>query len=88
MTVNQSETYKAELHRALEKCQFVEETLKMCLLSAIDIARIQVQPFFPLKLKSEDISRLPLGPLAKAFAKILVCPRQSLEQGEACRETR
>lgn len=62
--------YKDELHRALEKCQFIEETLKMCLLSAIEIAQIQVSPYFPLKYKVEDISNLPLGPLVKAFAKI------------------
>ena len=62
--------YRDELHRALEKCQFIEETLKMCLLSAIEIARIQVSPHFPLKYKVEDISNLPLGPLVNAFAKI------------------
>ena len=62
--------YRDELNRALEKCQFIEETLKMCLLSAIEIARIQVSPHFPLKYKVEDISYLPLGPLVKAFAKI------------------
>ncbi len=62
--------YRDELHRALEKCQFIEETLKMCLLSAIDIARIQVSPHFPLKYKAEDISNLPLGALVNKFAKI------------------
>lgn len=70
MSVNRNEAYNAEFHRALEKCQFVEETLKMCLLSAIDIARIQVEPFFPLAVKPQDISHLPLGPLVNAFAKI------------------
>jgi hypothetical protein len=62
--------YRDELHRALEKCQFIEETLKMCLLSALEIARIQVSPHFPLKFKAEDISNLPLGPLVNAFSKI------------------
>lgn len=70
MSVELENAYKDELHRALEKCQFIEETLKMCLLSAIEIARIQVSPYFPLKYKMEDISKLPLGPLVKAFAKI------------------
>lgn len=70
MPANQKEAYKTELHRALEKCQFVEETLKMCLLSAIEIVRIRVQPFFPFKLKPEDVSHLSLGTLVKAFAKI------------------
>lgn len=70
MSVKLEKAYKDELHRALEKCQFIEETLKMCLLSAIEIARIQVAPHFPLKYKAEDISNLPLGPLVKAFSKI------------------
>ena len=70
MSEELEKAYKDELHRALEKCQFIEETLKMCLLSAIEIARIQVSPHFPLKYKAEDISNLPLGPLVKAFAKI------------------
>ena len=70
MTVKLEKAYRDELHRALEKCQFIEETLKMCLLSAIEIARIQVSPHFPLKFKAEDISNLPLGPLVKAFSKI------------------
>jgi hypothetical protein len=62
--------YRDELHRALEKCQFIEETLKMCLLSALEIARIQVSPHFPLKYNDKDISNLPLGPLVNAFSKI------------------
>lgn len=70
MSVKVEKAYRDELHRALEKCQFIEETLKMCLLSAIEIARIQVSPHFPLKIKAEDISNLPLGPLVKAFSKI------------------
>jgi len=70
VTVKLEKAYRDELHRALEKCQFIEETLKMCLLSAIEIARIQVSPHFPLKIKAEDISNLPLGPLVKAFSKI------------------
>ena len=70
MSVKLEKAYKDELHRALEKCQFIEETLKMCLLSAIEVARIQVSPHFPIKYKAEDISNLPLGPLVKAFSKI------------------
>ena len=70
MSVELENAYKDELHRALEKCQFIEETLKLCILSAIEIAQIQVSPYFPLKYKVEDISKLPLGPLVKAFSKI------------------
>lgn len=63
-------SYKDELHRALEKCQFIEEILKMCLLSAIEIARIQVSPYFLIKYKEMDIHHLPLGHLVSAFSKI------------------
>ena len=70
MSVELEKAYEDELYRALEQCQFIEETLKMCLLSAIEIARIQVSPHFPLNYKAEDISNLPLGRLANAFAKI------------------
>ena len=70
MSAELEKVYRDELHRALEKCQFIEETLKMYLLSAIEIARIQVSPHFPLKYNAEDISNLPLGPLVKAFVKI------------------
>jgi hypothetical protein len=62
--------YRNELHRALEKCQFIEEILKLCLLSAFEIAQIQVLPHFPLKYKAEDIINLPLRPLVNAFSKI------------------
>lgn len=70
MSAKLEKAYRDELQRALEKCQFIEETLKMCLLLAIEIARIQVLPLFPLVIRAEDISNLPLGPLVRAFAKI------------------
>lgn len=70
MSARMDKAYKDQLHRALEKCQFIEETLKMCLLSAIEIARIQAAPHFPIKFKAKDVSNLPLGPLVKAFSKI------------------
>lgn len=70
MSKDLESAYSNELHRALENFQFIEETLKMCLLSAIDIARIRVSPHFPLKYNVKDVSNLPLGPLVKAFAKI------------------
>ena len=70
MSMELEKAYRDELHRALEKCQFIEETLKMCLLSALEIARIQVSSHFLLKYKEEDISNLSLGPLVNAFSKI------------------
>ncbi len=70
MTNRFENDYKAEVGRALEKCQHIEETLKMCLLSALEIAQIQVSDHFPLNYKVENISKLPLGPLVNAFARI------------------
>lgn len=70
MSVKHKNDYRDELNQAMEKCQFIEETLKMCLLSAIEIAQIQVSSHFPLKYKAEDISNLPLGRLVNAFVKI------------------
>lgn len=62
--------YRTGMNRALEKFQFIEETLKMCLLSATKIATIQLSPFFPFCYKNDDISKLPLGPLIKKFKRI------------------
>src|SRR4030042_6423302 len=62
--------YQKELHKALEKCQFIEETLRMCIFSAMEIARLQVSPHFPIRYKSEDIAKLPLGALVSIFSKI------------------
>ena len=70
MTIEIQEDYKNELYRSLEKCQFIEDTLKEFLLSAVEIARIQASPNFPLKYKAEEISKLPLGQLVNAFSKI------------------
>jgi len=64
------ENYQAEMMRALEKCQFIEETLKMCILSAVRIAEEKLSPYFPINYKVEEISKLPLGPLVKKFSKI------------------
>ena len=64
------EGYKGEVSRALEKCQFIEQTLKECLLSAIEIAQIQESQHCPIRYKASKISELPLGPLIQEFAKI------------------
>lgn|GEM_PF-2218661 len=70
MSMNLERNYRRELHNALEKCQFIEETLRMCIFSAVEIARLQLSPHFPVKYKSEDISKLPMGTLASIFSKI------------------
>lgn len=63
-------TYREEFHKALEKCQFIEETLKVCIFTAIEIARIQVEPFFSINYKFKDIAKRPLGQLIKIFGVI------------------
>ena len=70
MSVKLEKVYRKELHKALEKCQFIEETLRMCIFSAVEIARLQLSPHFPIKYKTEDISKLPLGALVNIFSKI------------------
>jgi HEAT repeat protein len=42
----------------------------MCISSAIEIARLQLSPHFPVKYKTEDISKLPMGILVSIFSKI------------------
>lgn len=70
MSATLEKAYRKELHKALEKCQFIEETLRMCIFSAVEIARHQLSPHFPIKYKPEDISKLPLGALVSIFSKI------------------
>lgn len=70
MSVKLETAYRKELHNALEKCQFIEETLRMCIAHAVEIARIQLSPHFPVKYKTEDISKLPMGALVTVFSKI------------------
>src|SRR5574341_2549810 len=70
MSVKLERDYRKQLHNALEKCQFIEETLRMCIFSAVEIARLQLSRHFPVKYKSEDISKLPLGALVSIFSKI------------------
>ena len=70
MSTKLERAYQKELHNALEKCQFIEETLRMCIFSAVEIVRLQVSPHFPVRYESKDIAKLPLGALVKIFAKI------------------
>jgi len=64
------EKYHNEMMRALERCQFIEETLKMCIMSAIKIAETKLSSYFPFNYKVSDISKLPMGSLIKKFTKI------------------
>ena len=70
MSMTVEEIYRQETHNALEKCQFIEETLRMCIFSALKIAQVQLSPYFPINYKTKDISKLPLGALVRLFSKI------------------
>lgn len=70
MSVKLEEDYRNELNNALEKCQFIEDILRKCILSAVEINRLQSSPHFPVKCKSKDISKIPLGKLVSIFSKI------------------
>lgn len=70
MTPKYIQAYHQELNLALEKFQYIEDILKACLLTAIDIVRINVSAYFPLRVTSEDVSVFPLGPLIKNFSII------------------
>jgi len=37
--------YQKAVHDALERCQFIEETLRMCISHAMEIAKLQLSPY-------------------------------------------
>ncbi|MCG2722770.1 MAG: hypothetical protein L6290_12285 [Thermodesulfovibrionales bacterium] len=53
--------YRKAVHRALERCQFVEETLRIYLDLAIQIAKIELASHFPVNITKKDLSRFSLG---------------------------
>ena len=62
--------YHREMLRAMEKCQFIEETMKLCILSAINIAKLTTSKYFTLKYEIKDINKLPMGALTQKFSRI------------------
>lgn len=70
MSEEMEKEYRQELHNALEKFQFIEETLKMCIFSALQIARLELSSYFHIRYKERDINKLPLRPLTNIFSKI------------------
>lgn len=62
--------YSKETILALEKCQFIEDKLKDCILTALEINRISKASKFAIKCKANDIENKPLGPLIKEFKNI------------------
>lgn len=65
-----ADQFKEEVYNALEKCQFVEETLRMCISHAIEIAKLQLSPYFPLEVTGNDLGKMPLGTLVNVFSRI------------------
>ena len=65
-----TDQFKEEVYNALEKCQFVEETLTMCISHAIEIAKLQLSPYFPLEVTGKDLGKTPLGTLVNVFSRI------------------
>jgi len=61
--------YREAVHRALERCQFIEETLRVYLDLVIQIAKIELSPHFPVNISKEDLSKFPLGKLVNEFSR-------------------
>jgi hypothetical protein len=62
--------YQKAVHDALERCQFIEETLRMCISHAMEIAKLQLSPYYPLKYTHADLSKLSMGKMASIFSRI------------------
>ncbi len=62
--------YQNAVHDALEKCQFIEETLRMCISHAIEIAKLQLSAYYPLKITYSDLGKLSMGKLVFIFSRI------------------
>ncbi len=70
MTKNIGTIYQKEVHDALEKCQFVEETLRVYIILAIEIAKLRVTNHFPVLFTTADLSKLSLGRLVDIFSRL------------------
>lgn len=67
MTEKLQNEYRETVYRALERFQFIEETLRMYLDLVIQIAKIELTQYFPVKLTKRDLSKLSLGKLNDIF---------------------
>jgi len=61
--------YKDSVHRALERCQFIEETLRVYLDLATQIAKIELKSHFPVNITKKNLSKLSLGRLVEKFSQ-------------------
>lgn len=62
--------YQKAVHDVLEKFQFIEETLRMCISHAIEIAKLQLSAYYPLRITHADLSKLSMGKLVLIFSRI------------------
>ena len=65
--MNVQTEYRDAVHRALERCQFIEETLRGYLYLVIQIAKVELTSHFPVNLTKKHLSKLPLGKLVDKF---------------------
>jgi len=70
MTKKLTRQYQKAVHDTLERCQFIEETLRMCVSHAMDIAKLQLSPYYPLKYTHADLSKLSMGKMVSIFSRI------------------
>jgi len=56
------------MHR--NKCQFVEETLRVYINLAIEIATLEMADHFPVRFTKADLSKLSLGKLVGVFSRL------------------
>lgn len=61
--------YREAVHRALERYQFIEETLRVYLDLVVQIAKIELSPHFPVNISKEDLSKFSLGKLVNEFSR-------------------
>jgi hypothetical protein len=62
--------YQKEVHEALEKCQFVEETLRIYINLAVEIAKLEMANHFLVRFTTADLSKLSLGKLVRVFSRL------------------
>ncbi len=61
--------YRNAVHAALERFQFVEEILRVYLDLVIQVAKLELKPYFPVNLTKKDLSKMSLGRLTDAFSR-------------------
>ena len=70
MSTTTDKEYQEAVHQALERCQFIEETLRAYIESAVETAKIELAPHFPVRFTTTDLSTLSLGRLVSIFSRL------------------